>query len=98
MRLEVGAGDLALPLAVVELDVHVHDLEAAVAGTRSRCPFVFAVVDANWLKTNKEKFTKGIQIPENEFLIHPNTRFLVSNFQMFLVLSYNENLTELFNI
>jgi hypothetical protein len=45
--------NLASPFSIVELDVDGHDLQAAVAGARSRGPLVLAAVNSDRLKEKK---------------------------------------------
>ena len=53
LRGEGGARDLALPQAVVERDVGLDDLEAAVAEARFARPLVLARVDADRLERTR---------------------------------------------
>ena len=55
LRGEGGARDLALPEAVVERDVGLEDLEAAVAEVRLARPLVLAGVDADRLQGRKKE-------------------------------------------
>ena len=78
LRGEGGARDLALPQAVVERDVGLEDLEAAVSEARLARPLVLAGIDADRLEGGRigqlVKSDKSLGAIKRNILPHPKKR------------------------